>query len=114
MRTRTLLVTIALLTLAPAQLLIAQISDPLPEPIEKRGLTVRIDDVVRLPRTLGQLHATELPRLFRCSAASRRLAMASCRRFFTLALRSWMRRCFSWRAGVMNVTPLPSTLRLLS
>ena len=47
MRIKTPLVTIALLTLVPAQLLVAQISDPLPDPIEKRGLTVRIDDVVR-------------------------------------------------------------------
>ncbi|NNC65374.1 MAG: hypothetical protein HKN84_11360 [Gammaproteobacteria bacterium] len=59
MRTKTPLATIALLTLAPVQLLVAQIGDPLPDPIEKRGLTVRIDDVVRLPRTLGQLHASQ-------------------------------------------------------
>jgi hypothetical protein len=37
----------------------AQIADPLPDPIHRRGLTVRIHDIVRLPRTLGMLHATQ-------------------------------------------------------
>jgi hypothetical protein len=37
----------------------AQIADPLPAPIEKRGLNVRIMDVVRLPRTLGLLPADQ-------------------------------------------------------
>ena len=54
---RTPVITVALLALT--QLTIAQVRDPLPDPIEKRGLTVRIDDVVRLPRTLGQLHASQ-------------------------------------------------------
>jgi len=33
----------------------AQIADPLPAPVEKRGLTVQIKDVVRLPQTRGLL-----------------------------------------------------------
>jgi len=37
----------------------AQVRDPIPEPIVHHGLTVRIDDVVRLPRTRGLLHASQ-------------------------------------------------------
>ncbi len=42
---------IVLLALSPARAVDAQITDPLPAPIEKRGLTVEIRDVVRLPHT---------------------------------------------------------------
>ncbi len=51
MQSRPLLITIVSLTLAPALAAQAQVSDPLPAPVEKRGLTVRIQDVVRLPHT---------------------------------------------------------------
>jgi hypothetical protein len=44
---------IVLLALAPACATLAQIVDPLPERIDKRGLMVEIRDVVRLPRTRG-------------------------------------------------------------
>jgi Glucose / Sorbosone dehydrogenase len=44
---------IVLLLLAPATLIHAQITDPLPAPIEKRGLMVEIRDMVRLPETRG-------------------------------------------------------------
>ena len=33
-----------------------QITDPLPAPIDKKGLMVQIRDVVRLPKTLGRFH----------------------------------------------------------
>ena len=51
MRTRTPLVMIVLLALAPARAADTQVVDPLPAPVEKRGLTVQIQDVVRLPHT---------------------------------------------------------------
>jgi len=35
------------------------IADPIPEPIMRHGLTVRIQEVARLPRTLGMLHASQ-------------------------------------------------------
>ena len=54
-----LLVAIASLALFQARAAHAQITDPLPAPIEKRGLMVQIRDVVRLPRTLGLLHASQ-------------------------------------------------------
>jgi hypothetical protein len=43
----------------PGAAAIAQVADPLPGPVEKRGLSVRIEDVVRLPRTRGLLHASQ-------------------------------------------------------
>ena len=57
MRIRTTLFAIALFALTPARLVEAQIADPLPAPVEKKGLMVEIRDVVRLPRTLGLLPA---------------------------------------------------------
>ena len=45
--------------LAPVATLYAQITDPLPAPVEKRGLTVRIADVARLPETRGLLPADQ-------------------------------------------------------
>jgi hypothetical protein len=45
--------------LAPVAAIHAQITDPLPAPVEKRGLTVRIVDVVRLPQTRGMLPADQ-------------------------------------------------------
>lgn len=59
MHIRTPLVVIVLLALLPARAVDAQVADPLPAPIEKRGLMVEIRDVVRLPRTLGLLHADQ-------------------------------------------------------
>ncbi len=53
------LVVIVLLTLLPARAVDAQIADPLPTSIDKRGLMVEIRDVVRLPKTLGLLHADQ-------------------------------------------------------
>ncbi len=44
-------VLIALLALSPIFAIRAQVADPLPEPVEKRGLTVRIEEVARLPDT---------------------------------------------------------------
>jgi hypothetical protein len=52
---RTPLVIVALLPLCFAAALRAQITNPLPAPVEKHGLAVEIRDVVRLPRTLGSL-----------------------------------------------------------
>jgi len=51
MRSRTPLVVIVLLALISGRAVDAQIADPLPAPIEKRGLMVQISDVVRLPHT---------------------------------------------------------------
>ncbi|MDH3641666.1 MAG: hypothetical protein OES38_06200, partial [Gammaproteobacteria bacterium] len=56
---RTPTVAIVLLALSPLSAVDAQITDPLPEPVEKQGLMVRIQDVVRLPRTRGLLHADQ-------------------------------------------------------
>ncbi len=53
------LVVIVLLALLPARAIDAQIADPLPMSIDKRGLMVEIRDVVRLPKTLGLLHADQ-------------------------------------------------------
>ncbi len=53
------LVVILLLALLPARAVDAQITDPLPMSIDKRGLMVEIRDVVRLPKTLGLLHADQ-------------------------------------------------------
>ena len=49
LRTTLFLHSVSALFLTPAA--IAQVSDPLPDPVEKRGLAVRIQDVVRLPHT---------------------------------------------------------------
>jgi hypothetical protein len=46
-------------TLVPVAASYAQITDPLPEPVEKKGLTVRIVDVARLPQTRGMLPADQ-------------------------------------------------------
>ncbi len=59
MRIRTPLVMLVLLALSPARAVDAQITDPLPASIEKRGLMVEIRDVVRLPQTRGLLHADQ-------------------------------------------------------
>ena len=44
---------VALLALGPAAAASAQITNPVPEPIEKRGLMIEIRDVARLPQTRG-------------------------------------------------------------
>jgi len=49
MRTRSTLMAAALLALSPA--VFAQVTDPIPERIEKRGLMVAVEDVARLPET---------------------------------------------------------------
>ena len=59
MSIRTLHFVILLLALSPVRTALAQVDDPLPAPIEKQGLMVQIRDVVRLPRTLGLLHASQ-------------------------------------------------------
>jgi len=53
MRTHTSFVIVASLALAIAGVIHAQVTDPLPAPVEKRGLMVEIRDVVRLPDTRG-------------------------------------------------------------
>ena len=55
MRTHSSFVIVAALALAIAGVIHAQVADPLPAPIEKRGLTVEIRDVVRLPDTRSML-----------------------------------------------------------
>jgi Glucose / Sorbosone dehydrogenase len=52
-RPRSPLVIALFLSLLPAVAIRAQVTDPLPEPIDKRGLMVEIRDVVRLPETRG-------------------------------------------------------------
>ena len=47
------LVINSLLALGAAGVMQAQITNPIPAPVEKRGLTVEIRDVVRLPDTRG-------------------------------------------------------------
>lgn len=59
MRISTLLVPFAPLALLAAHDAPAQITDPLPDPVAKKGTEVEIRDVVRLPRTLGQMHASQ-------------------------------------------------------
>ena len=54
MRSTTRLVTVLVLALVTARPLVGQItSNPIPAPIEKRGLAVEIKDLVRLPDTRG-------------------------------------------------------------
>jgi hypothetical protein len=55
MRTHSSFVIVAALALAIAGVIHAQVADPLPAPIEKRGLMVEIRDVVRLPDTRSML-----------------------------------------------------------
>ena len=54
MRVRIPFIAFALLTIAFA-FVHAQVTDPLPAPVEKRGLMVEIRDVVRLPDTRSML-----------------------------------------------------------
>ena len=53
MRMQKPVVVIGLLTGLAAAAIHAQIANPIPAPVEKRGLTVEIADVVRLPDTRG-------------------------------------------------------------
>src|SRR5688500_18529944 len=53
MRVRLSLIAVTSLTLVSIAFIHAQVSDPLPAPVDKRGLTVEIRDVVRLPETRG-------------------------------------------------------------
>jgi hypothetical protein len=50
---------VASLALAIARVMHAQVTDPLPAPVEKRGLMVQIRDVVRLPETRGMRPADQ-------------------------------------------------------
>jgi hypothetical protein len=59
MRIRTSQVIVTLLPLWCASTLHAQVTDPLPAPVEKRGLMVEIRDLVRLPQTRGLLPPDE-------------------------------------------------------
>jgi len=59
MQIRTLFFMTVLVALSPARAVNAQIADPLPAPVEKRGLEVEIRDLVRLPETRGLLHADQ-------------------------------------------------------
>src|SRR5689334_9326344 len=52
MRVRLSFIAAALLTVALA-FVQGQVADPIPAPVEKRGLAVQIRDVVRLPDTRG-------------------------------------------------------------
>jgi hypothetical protein len=52
-------VAVTILTLALAGVIFAQITDPVPAHIEKRGLVVEIKDVVRLPQTRGMRPADQ-------------------------------------------------------
>ncbi len=53
MRVWILLVIFVSLTFAPAGAMPLQITNPIPDPVEKRGLMVEIRDVVRLPESRG-------------------------------------------------------------
>ncbi len=59
MRTPLSLITLLFLALFAASAIHAQITDPIPGPIVKRGLSVEIKDVVRLPETRGMRPAEE-------------------------------------------------------
>ncbi len=59
MRIPTPLVIVVLLALLTVGAIHAQIADPLPAPIEKRGLMVEIKDIVRLPDTRGMRPAAQ-------------------------------------------------------
>src|SRR3970040_2085313 len=53
MRTRMRLIIILLITVCTVGAIHAQITDPRPAPVEKRGLAVEVRDVARLPETRG-------------------------------------------------------------
>ena len=53
MRTRMRLIIILLITVCTVGAIHAQITNPIPAPVEKRGLMVEIRDLVRLPETRG-------------------------------------------------------------
>ena len=60
MRIRMPLLVVMALALGTAGAIDAQITDnPLPAPLEKRGLAVQVADLVRLPQTLGRLPADQ-------------------------------------------------------
>ncbi len=59
MRTSMRLVIVGLLAVWTAGAIDAQISNPVPAPVEKRGLMVEISDVVRLPETRGMRPADQ-------------------------------------------------------
>jgi hypothetical protein len=55
MRIRILLSLAVLIALTFSYAVRAQVADPLPSPVDKRGLLVQVKDVVRLPQTRGLL-----------------------------------------------------------
>src|SRR5688572_7252554 len=59
MRVRLSLIAVTSLTLVSIAFIHAQVSDPLPAPVEKRGLMVEIRDIVRLPETRGMRPADQ-------------------------------------------------------
>lgn len=59
MRTQVRFIVLPVLALAAAVVLQAQVANPLPAPVAKRGLAVEIRDVVRLPQTRGRLAPDE-------------------------------------------------------
>ena len=54
MRTQVPIAGFLFLALWAAGVIHAQIKDPIPGPVAKRGLSVEIRDVVRLPETRGR------------------------------------------------------------
>src|SRR5215510_15674350 len=59
MRNRLLMLFVAIAAAGVAAALQAQIANPLPAPVVKRGLSVEIRDVVRLPQTRGMRPADQ-------------------------------------------------------
>src|SRR5438093_12542884 len=59
MRIRMPIVVFSLLAVWTAGAIRAQISDPIPARVEKRGLTIQIKDLVRLPETRGMRPADQ-------------------------------------------------------
>jgi len=55
MRTQARLIVLSLVALSAAVVLQAQVGNPIPAPVVKRGITVEIRDVARLPQTRGRL-----------------------------------------------------------
>src|SRR3970040_1232013 len=53
MRTRMRLIIILLITVCTVGAIHAQSTNPIPAPVEKRGLAIEIRDLVRLPETRG-------------------------------------------------------------
>ena len=59
MRVPVSLVSLIVLALGAADALHAQVSNPIPEPVVKRGLTVQIREIARLPESRGRYPADQ-------------------------------------------------------